>query len=328
MPIPSIIDETSEVANGKDRTHFVTLAIMPSPPCSSVQSGHSDSASQSSGSSGSGGECCTLGDFDLVLRAVSLDYLPELAWEVKLRETGEVGDLPEIGEPKNGSYNALFPIHFPCGTKWMAKFPINGVEGHWDEEAAEAWENEVLTMRFIQRETSIPVPDVFDYSTELDNRFGAPYIIMSLIEGIPLDDLWQGASEETRKRALTELAAAMAQLSKPGLQFDTYGCLLFDSDNNPVGFGPVRRINRNEEFRMAVRGEAIRMPPYQREGPFDDWDLYWFGTGQEATDSDSNSVCSKGDFEDTAESTSGSEADEGRESDGASDDDERCLPGR
>lgn len=110
-------------------------------------------------------------------------------------------------------------------------------------------------MRLLKRETTIPLPDVLDFSSTTQNTLRCPYLIMTFISGIPLYDVWfghrlNGASPETtclcRIRALESVASAMVQLDK--FSFRTGGRLLFGSDGNSSGVGPMRCVDRKAEL--------------------------------------------------------------------------------
>lgn len=134
--------------------------------------------------------------------------------------------------------------------RWVAKFPINGSASKWDELSASALASEANTMRLLKRETTIPLPDVLDFSSSTENTLRCPYIIMSFISGTPLYDIWFGhrlngvSLDTTRARrinAIKSIASAMIQLDK--FPFGTGGRLLFGSDGNPSGVGPMRQVD-------------------------------------------------------------------------------------
>lgn len=102
-------------------------------------------------------------------------------------------------------------------------------------------------MRLLKCETTIPLPDVLDFSSTTQNTLRCPYIIMTFISGIPLYNIWfghrlNGASPDTtclhRIRALESIASTMVQLDR--FSFQTGSRLLFGSDGNPSDIGPIR----------------------------------------------------------------------------------------
>ncbi|KAI1398274.1 hypothetical protein F4819DRAFT_469166 [Hypoxylon fuscum] len=102
-------------------------------------------------------------------------------------------------------------------------------------------------MRLLNRNTTMPIPEVFDFSSTTKNSLKRPYIMMSLVTGKSLYDVWfshrlQGVSHEDvlkyRTRALTDVARAMVQLSS--FSFDQGGALVFDAAGELSGVAPSR----------------------------------------------------------------------------------------
>lgn len=191
--------------------------------------------------------------FSAVLSTLDREQLPLLASAIlrRLQSPYQTTDAkPSIGEPLYGSYHVLFPMTFDIGLRWIAKIPINGTASKWDELSASALTSEANTMRLLKRETTIPLPDVLDFSSTTQNTLRCPYIIMTFISGIPLYNVWfghrlNGASPDTtrlrRISALESIASAMVQLDR--FSFQTGGRLLFGSDGNPSDIGPMRRVD-------------------------------------------------------------------------------------
>ena len=72
---------------------------------------------------------------------------------------------PLIDEPINGFYHILFQLTLDTGLCWVAKMPINGTASKWDGLSASALASEANTMRLLKRETTVPLPDVLDFSS-------------------------------------------------------------------------------------------------------------------------------------------------------------------
>ena len=105
-------------------------------------------------------------------------------------------------------------------------------------------------MRLLKHETTIPLPDVLDFSPTTQNALRCPYIIMSFVSGIPLYNVWFGHSlngagpditRARRTRTLQSIASAMVQLDR--FSFRSGGRLLFRSDGNPSGVGKMRLVD-------------------------------------------------------------------------------------
>ncbi|KEY66669.1 hypothetical protein S7711_01959 [Stachybotrys chartarum IBT 7711] len=99
-------------------------------------------------------------------------------------------DLPVLGFPLHGSYNIVFPLYFPDGVKWMLKIPHNGAPSQWNRTSAQDLTSEALTMRLIKQHTTVPVPEVYSFSSDGANPLGCPHIFMELIPGLNLYHQW------------------------------------------------------------------------------------------------------------------------------------------
>ncbi|KAI1370436.1 hypothetical protein F4677DRAFT_438371 [Hypoxylon crocopeplum] len=192
--------------------------------------------------------------FSAVLSALNRDQLPLLASTI-LRHidphSPATQTTPTVGDPLYGSYHVLFPLTFNTGLRWVVKIPINGTAGKWNDSSASAMASEASTMRMLKRETTIPLPDVLDFSSTTQNTLQCPYIMMTFISGTSLYDVWFGhhlhgvspeLTETRRTRALENIAAAMIQLDH--FAFPTGGALVFGKDEKVSGIGPVRRIDQ------------------------------------------------------------------------------------
>ncbi len=87
-------------------------------------------------------------------------------------------------------------------------------------------------MRFIRKETTIPLPDVYAIDSTSSNEIGAHYIAMSSIAGSTVNSKWFDKTgptplEERRQRTLGTVAEAMSPLQR--FQFDKIGSLQFNS---------------------------------------------------------------------------------------------------
>ncbi|PLN79791.1 hypothetical protein BDW42DRAFT_186504 [Aspergillus taichungensis] len=110
-------------------------------------------------------------------------------------------------------------------------------EGNYDARLRLSYKAKLR--RVLRRETSIPVPDVYDFNETCDNELNCPFTRMEYITGVTLMQLWfdpKASPEEAktrRTRALTDLAAAMVQLDR--YRFDQAGAALFGDDGRISG---------------------------------------------------------------------------------------------
>jgi len=209
--------------------------------------------------------------FGPVLAVLRLSEAPALAaslWESK-NSGRPLAGMPIVGTPLHGSYHILFPVDFPSGERWLLKIPITGTPEHWDEASASALMSEALTMRFIRQRTTIPVPEVFGFCSNLRNELCCPHIWLSFIHGISLQDMWFDKTAENhhrRTRVLEDVATAMVQLRQ--FLFPMGGRILFNDSGKPVGVGAIREVDHYATFKRQMSEDSDHMPIYVERGPF------------------------------------------------------------
>lgn len=234
--------------------------------------------------------------FNPVLSILKLDFLPTLAARTRRASADCVEDLKAPVEPVAveplvfGSYHALFPIRFQDGLRWILKIPACGTQEEFNASAAAALRSEVFTMKLIKRETTIPIPEIFAFSSTLDNELGVPYILMEFLPGKNAYDCWfdmKISKEERmllRKNTLHDIARAMAQLSR--FSFSTGGALMYDANGDLVGPGPMRLVDHEAMLERPSQLDDGDPKPtlYVDAGPFahpQDYYLFWLDRGPE-----------------------------------------------
>ncbi|KAK7419437.1 hypothetical protein QQZ08_010855 [Neonectria magnoliae] len=122
----------------------------------------------------------------------------------------------------HGSFNACFFVEFPDdNTKWVVRIPIKpAVHDVWAK-----LQSEVTTMRYIQSETTIPLPRVHAFGRdEILTRARSTtqaYLILDYVPGQSLDV--QSLTKDTRERRnhfysqLIDILAQMRQLVGTGV---------------------------------------------------------------------------------------------------------------
>ncbi|KAL5334417.1 hypothetical protein BJX70DRAFT_402634 [Aspergillus crustosus] len=187
--------------------------------------------------------------FRQVEAAINLPLLPSYASAIRSRKPNHPAILCKVlPHFLSGSHHIYFQIEFTDSLRWLCQVPCNGYEGAFDESSARALRNEALTMRLIQRETSIPVPEVYDFKDSTDNELRVPFILMEYIDGRPLGKVWYDKSgpadvaDATRTQILRDVATAIVQMNKFG--FKGKGAILYDEDGSPTGeVGPYRVLD-------------------------------------------------------------------------------------
>ncbi|KAA6415577.1 MAG: phosphotransferase family [Lasallia pustulata] len=89
------------------------------------------------------------------------------------------GTPTELCAPVRGAFNVCLRLKYADGGSAMIRFPCPGVVMFLEEKIC----YEVTVMRFLERNTTIPIPHVYYYGTtdESPGRLG-PFIIMEYIE--------------------------------------------------------------------------------------------------------------------------------------------------
>lgn len=226
------------------------------------------------------------GIFAPVLASINLDSLPGYASRVRRRyqyrnrqECSAATIVCEVlSPPLCGSFNILFPLEFTDGVRWIVKIPATGYRERYDEISARALKSEALTMRYLKRETTIPIPEVYSFDASIDNEINCPYILMEFIHGSPLCDTWfkpnssMVSTEQFRANVLKDVAAAMVQLNK--FTYNKSGSLVFDDDGNVTGLGPAKVFD-GPAYVESFNGDCDPAFFYE-SGPFDDPRMCFF----------------------------------------------------
>jgi hypothetical protein len=82
----------------------------------------------------------------------------------------------------------------------------------------------------VKRHTSIPIPEVFAWSSDTSNPVGAEYIIMENAPGIQLFKVWDTMNDRAKLALIKQLTNFESQLSS--IQFPAYGGLYLSESSN------------------------------------------------------------------------------------------------
>ena len=133
-------------------------------------------------------------------RAIALRHLPVIASSYEIRFFSA------------GAFNKLYLI-----------YPLNADEGTVESFIMRValpvdpyfkTANEVATLQFVQKNTSIPVPRIIAFDPSSDNELGFEWILMSKLPGVPLKSLWGSPALvwEERVQLTKTLAGYVKQL--------------------------------------------------------------------------------------------------------------------
>ncbi|TLD29929.1 kinase-like protein [Venturia nashicola] len=121
---------------------------------------------------------------------------------------------------------------------------------------------EASTMRFVEDNTSIPVPKV--YCSFVHN--GRTYIVMERIQGEMLARVWKSRSTESQTKILEQLKKftqelrSLAQLDTVGVT-NVDGGLLYDIRLGSQRFGPFQTVQEFHSFLRGGRARALGFDP-------------------------------------------------------------------
>ena len=140
-------------------------------------------------------------------------------------------------------------------TKWIARVPLHGMKDIFHENDAKGLEAQALTMQFIKQNTDIPVPEVVHYDVTFENELGAPFIMMTALEGKPSYEVWYDTTcdpatlQRRRENILKSIATAMIKLrffsaSKSGeLEFEHAATTTEDISTGKLRVKDIRNLH-------------------------------------------------------------------------------------
>ncbi|KAL8976742.1 MAG: hypothetical protein Q9205_007316, partial [Flavoplaca limonia] len=238
--------------------------------------------------------------FDAILANIDIKCVPQLASRLRQQEK-RAKRSPTLGPLLNlrysckvvkpalrGSFNILFPIRFRDKTEWLLKVPANSCDG-WDDMSARALTSEVLTMKLIYNNSSIPVPRIYGYDSTPNNLLKCPYIMMERIKGTPLHHGWfqheglvdskdmirEQALEGFRERALKDVAVMIVQLNS--FTFNRVGAVHYSASTRQMDVGPYKKVDfyaENKRPSSVDHDETI----FVEQGPFLDPKQYFLAS--------------------------------------------------
>ncbi|KAJ5934456.1 hypothetical protein N7466_004003 [Penicillium verhagenii] len=152
-----------------------------------------------------------------VIKSVAVEHLPEGYTDINVSFFAE------------GSFNKLYCVSSPhISQKYFLRVALP-VEPFFKTES------EVATLAYIRKHTTIPVPKVLAYCSSSDCELGFEWILMEKIEGVPLSDIWNEMSFDSKESLTLEMCNHLKVLHD--LPFTQIGNLYFRSVSEQVGTG-------------------------------------------------------------------------------------------
>ncbi|KAH8664809.1 phosphotransferase enzyme family-domain-containing protein, partial [Ilyonectria robusta] len=104
-----------------------------------------------------------------------------------------------------GAFNKLYLVEISHKQKYVMRVSLPVDPQHKTS-------GEVATLRWINRCTKVPVPDVIAFDDSSDNEIGFEWILMRLMPGSSAHSKWRKMSMATKKALVEQLAEYQAQL--------------------------------------------------------------------------------------------------------------------
>ena len=155
----------------------------------------------------------------IIIKAIASDYLAS-----ELPKTLDLDEI-EVEFFAQGGFNKLYSISC-CGhnRKYIFRVALPLVPYYKTE-------SEVAVLSYIKKNTSIPVARVIAWDSSVANSLGFEWILLEMIEGITLYDVWRKITWESKLKIVAELAPLLGQLRDH--RFSRIGSLYFTGRETP-----------------------------------------------------------------------------------------------
>ncbi|KAJ5426904.1 hypothetical protein N7465_001974 [Penicillium sp. CMV-2018d] len=140
-------------------------------------------------------------------------------------------------EKKEGGFNRVFIFTMDDSSRVVARLPFTSAG-----PAKLATASEVATIQYLQRKTSIPIPEILDWSDDAVNIVGSEYIIMEHAAGIPLQQKWPYMSGDQKVACIDAIYKKLREMVD--LNFSAYGSLYFST----TPLGSSSRLPLDDDF--------------------------------------------------------------------------------
>ncbi|KAJ5235404.1 uncharacterized protein N7469_004572 [Penicillium citrinum] len=94
--------------------------------------------------------------------------------------------------------------------------------------------SEVATIKFLQKNTGVPIPKILDWSDDATNCVGSEYIIMEHVAGVQLHQKWPHMSGDEKVKCIDAIYRKLKDVAN--LDFPAYGSLYFSTSVSGSSF--------------------------------------------------------------------------------------------
>ncbi|KAH7379143.1 kinase-like domain-containing protein [Phaeosphaeria sp. MPI-PUGE-AT-0046c] len=140
-------------------------------------------------------------------------------------------------DKKEGGFNRVFIFHTDDAKRVVARLPFA-----FAGPSRLATNSGVATIKYLQAETKIPIPNILDWSDDASNVIGSEYIIMEHASGIPLQEKWPTMNVSDQIKCIKAICQKLKAVVD--LTFPAYGSLYFAG----TPYLPTSKLVVNSEF--------------------------------------------------------------------------------
>ncbi|KAJ7718083.1 kinase-like domain-containing protein [Mycena metata] len=152
-----------------------------------------------------------------VIQSFNVEALAKRASSVMGKECTSISPIAQ------GGYNSVFVVTFGDGTDVLIRIAGSSHNEPLSDELAKlVFDSEVATLKYLEANTTIPVPKIY-YSNSDPEEAGANFMIIERLDGVNLDYVWYRMSDEQQEHIVAQWALMHAELSKQ--TFEAIGCL-------------------------------------------------------------------------------------------------------
>ena len=186
-------------------------------------------------------------DLDDTIAVIDPMLLQELALTTRRKL---FSDLPQetscvVSTPRAVPLNTVYEVSFSDGIKWAVRIPTEG--DVCSPSRTRSFYLDIVTQRFISSKTSIPIPQIHDWSINSNNILSRPFVITDFMSGTNLAKLWNDQDWITdlkREKIFEQIAKWMTELF--AFKFDQIGRLDWDETSGTHRVVPFSELEERD----------------------------------------------------------------------------------